>query len=59
MSEALMHVRAAIAALEAALSHQDIEENADPVVCISQGRLASALETTKEALVGLEDMLDE
>lgn len=51
------HVRAAIRELESALSEPVIKANIDVVVCIAEGRLRSALEITKEALAGLEDVL--
>ncbi len=54
---ALVAVRAAIKELETALSNPAIEKNGDAVVCIAQGRLMCALESSKEALSSLEDML--
>lgn len=54
---ALVAVKSAIRELETALSNPAIKENGDAVVCIAEGRLMCALESTKEALSSLEDMI--
>ena len=54
---ALVAVRAAIKELETALSNPSIQESQNATVRIAEGRLMCALESTKEALSSLEDML--
>ena len=58
VKHALDNVRAAIRALETALASGPIANNDDVVVCIAEGRLCSALDTTKEALASLADVLE-